>query len=369
MYYSRGLLISMFNKTDFITNFNNKENKNPKSIIKPNVLVIGNGWAGKNFADNLSRDKYNITIVDKNNYFLNTHKMAHSVIEPIKYTPQKSYSYNSFLYSSCPFYSELITTNDKYINDTVTLINQTDRTVSLKGNNTLKYDYLVFALGSEINTFGIKGVQENCLFYKTFEDWKKVEQLYNKNIVIIGGGAVGIELAYKLNQNNNKQITIIEAMDILPGFSENTKKLIKKDLESKNILLLNNSKVKEVANNGISEKNNNLFIECDVSIWTGGIKPHTLRPDNKYHYNIFNIGDNSVNKPYTAQKAKQEGKQLANYFNTCFNEKYSLNNFKYNDKGKIIHTNDGLYIEVCDKYTMWLPKIFTPLIDTIIDLI
>ena len=356
MYYSRGLLITRFNKMDFITIFNKKEyeNNNANPIYKPDVLVVGNGWAGKNFADNLSRDKYNITIVDKNTYFLNTHKMAHSVIEPIKYTPHR----------------KLIITNDKYINDTVIQINRTERTVSLKENNKLNYDFLVFALGSEINTFGIKGVQENCLFYKTFEDWKKVEQLYNKDISIIGGGAVGIELAYKL-KTNNEQIIIIEAMDILPGFSENTKKLIKKDLERKNILLLNNSKVNKVAkkDNDLSIQTINGDIDCNVSIWTGGIKPHSLRLANMYNYNIFNIGDNSVNKPCTAQKAKQEGRQLANYFNSDFDEKYSINNFKYNEKAKIIHTNDGLYIELSDKYTMWLPVLFTSLIDTIIDLI
>ena len=82
---------------------------------------------------------------------------------------------------------------------------------------------------------------------------------------------------------------------------------------------------------------------------------------------VFIIGDNSTIRPPTGQKAKQEGRWLAKYFNSGFDDKYS--DFKFKDKGKIIHTNDGMFIELCDKCTIWLPKYFDWIIYKIIEIL
>jgi NADH dehydrogenase FAD-containing subunit len=38
------------------------------------------------------------------------------------------------------------------------------------GETKLSYDYLVYAVGADNNTFGTKGVKENCRFLKEVED-------------------------------------------------------------------------------------------------------------------------------------------------------------------------------------------------------
>jgi NADH dehydrogenase FAD-containing subunit len=324
-----------------------------KPKIKPNVLVLGNGWAGSNFSSGLDKSKYNLTIVDKNDYFLETHKMS-SNYNPIK---------------------QVHIPNSKFIKDKVKEIDTKNKLVILS-DMQIKYDYLVFALGSRINTFNIPGVDTHCYFYKTIDDLKLISELKNTTVSIIGGGVAGIELGYKIfaNNQNISNIKIIEAQDILPGFSKITIDKIKKDLDSKGIRLELNCKVNE-----ISELNSNSNIKYAIStsidgeqvifyenniIWTGGIKPHELKPD--ITPDVFIIGDNSALEPRTAQKAKQEGKWLAKYFNNGFDDAYA--NFKFKSSGKIIHTNDGFYIEICDKCTIFLPKYFDWIIYKIIDM-
>lgn len=337
-------------------------------VNKKNVVVLGHGWAGKEFVNNLDRKKYNITVVDKNDYFLETHKMCSSN-PPIKKINEMN-TFSTYLSNICPFFSNVIVNNPKYINDEVREIKPKCNSV-LTNNKQINYDYLVFALGSEVNTFNIPGVEENCLFYKTYYDWNRLSVINNKDITIVGGGAVGIELAYKMKKQNNK-VTIIEAMDILPGFSEKTKEKVKKDLYKKGILLETDTKVYSI------EKNDVKFMYIDVDfknscyhdycIWTAGIKPHSLKTyEVNNSHNIFMLGDNSNYKPYTGQKTKQEGKHLADYFNNNdnnisdggFKMNYHLNGFKFNEICKIIHGDDMLFIEAntrCGLITFTIPS-------------
>lgn len=336
--------------------YNNKKNNNSE-LYKPNVLVVGNGWSGHSFSKSLDKNKYNLTIIDKNYYFLETHKMS-SNFNPIK---------NVFI------------SNSKFIQDEVKEIDTKNNQVVLQ-NTKLKYDYLVFALGSEVNTFNIPSANKYCMFYKNVEDLIMINELKKNYINIIGGGAVGIELAYKLYKQGNV-INIIEAFDILPGYSENTKNKIKKDLENKKkIHLFNNCKVTAIIPNevlsihhpnrlyAIKAIRNNLedmYFPYETAIWTAGIKCHRLKPEQKD--NVFIIGDNSRNGPPTAQKAKQEGEWLAKYFNNSLDDKYK--NFEFKGKGKIIHTDDGMFIEFSSNCTLWLPECFNWIIYKIIDLL
>lgn len=44
----------------------------------------------------------------------------------------------------------------------------------LVSSTTVNYDYLVFAVGAEVQTFNIPGVKENACFMKELEDAEKV---------------------------------------------------------------------------------------------------------------------------------------------------------------------------------------------------
>ena len=46
---------------------------------KKEVVVVGYGWAGKSFSDKIDTNKYNVTVISKTNYMLNTTKLKNSI--------------------------------------------------------------------------------------------------------------------------------------------------------------------------------------------------------------------------------------------------------------------------------------------------
>jgi len=352
-----------------------------KKYAKKDIIVIGYGWAGKSFCDNIDYNKYNVQVVSKTDYMLNTPKLKDSIISTT----------NKQLYKASSM-------KDLKINiDEVSSININKNNIQSK-SNVYSYDYLVVALGGEVNDFNIKGVKENCCFLKTKDDLYNLrKQLYNNNnkpidnlenwkpfkinkqIVIMGGGPVGIELAFQLSKHCD-DIKIIEGLDkILPMFSDEAKEKVKKELEKENIKLILGNQVTKVEPNMIysNEKIRNETIErhhyYDVAIWNCGIKSNSIIkqltdqrsvPVNEnfmFKDNVYVVGDLVASKeigPPTAQNAKQQGEYLANHFNNDFKSKP----YKFIEKGRLIHTKDSIIVD-SQLGVFSMPKIMEPIFD------
>lgn len=330
---------------------------------KKEIIVVGYGWAGKSFCDKIDTNKYNVTVVSKTDYMLNTTKLKNSLLDKeddkLKIT------------------SKLEKIN--FINDECKDILQTQNMIKTK-DKTINYDYLIVAIGSENNDFGVKGVKEHCYFLKSIDDVNNIKNQFdnnnlNKQIVIMGAGPNGLELAFELSKKY-KNIKIVEAMsEILPMFSDETKLIVKNELEKNGIQLILDNQVMKIDKNMITAKRYNIFF--DTAIWTCGIKPNSLlqkinknkfvvdKHFNYYRGNIYGLGDIVASKelgPPTAQNAKQQGHYLANYFNNNLQGEP----YEYKEKGKIIHSKDWIIIEVNGYGTWKLPLFFQPIIDYII---
>jgi NADH:ubiquinone reductase (non-electrogenic) len=364
---------------------------NKKFEKKKDVVVVGYGWAGKSFCDNLDQKKFNLHVISKTNYMLNTPKLKESIIRD---------------------------TNDLMIPQTVpTFINESVKDINLKNKAvttdsvTKYYDYLVFAVGSEVNDFNVPGVKENCYFLKNKDDLENLRtNLFDKNkfrdendmkntlpyqinkrIAIMGAGPAGIELAFELSKHC-KDVYIIEALDkILPMFSDEAKDKVKDELQKANIKLVLGNQVSKVEPNMIysKEKIGNDLMDrnwfYDIAIWNCGVKPnpivskiihptqnkvitygnfqvHNLPDGLRGDENkVFAIGDIVASKEYgppTAQNAVQQGKHLAQYFNNNFQGE----DYKFYEKGKIIHTHDKLIVD-SKLGVLVLPKIVKPVFD------
>jgi len=332
---------------------NNKRNN------KKNVIVVGYGWGGRSFCNCIDTNKYHVTIVSKTDEMLNTTKLKNSIIDK---------NDDKLLLSD---YSK---NKINFINEECVDINKNDKIITTN-NNLYKYDYLVVAVGTENNDFGVSGVKENCYFLKSIEDLYKLKNSIdidkNKNIVILGGGPNGIELAFQLSKKFNN-IKIIEAMnDILPMFNHKTINIVKEELDIANIKLQLYNKVEKIDKNFINTTNNKY--PYDLSIWTCGIKPNSLikkltnerfivNSNLQFYDSIYAIGDIIASKdhgPPTAQNAKQQGEYLAKYFNNNFKDDKG---YKYKEKGKIIHTKDWIIMET--KYGSFrLPYFIEPILD------
>jgi NADH:ubiquinone reductase (H+-translocating) len=230
---------------------------------------------------------------------------------------------------------------------------------------TFSYDTLVMAIGSVSNSFGIKGVEEHCLFLDTtsqaFKFQKQLVESYIKNhagadatknkqlsIAIVGGGATGVELSaelhhvtnllavYGLNESSNVKLTIIEAAPLLlPALPGKLALATQDQLAKLEIDLKLGCRVIEVTKKGIKTLDGET-IPADLKVWAAGIKApdwikrldglatnqinqlivdETLKTNDD---NIFAIGDCAAcpwpghkgNVPPRAQAAHQQATTL-----------------------------------------------------------
>nr|MBA4166250.1 FAD-dependent oxidoreductase [Chitinophagaceae bacterium] len=124
------------------------------------IIIVGGGFAGLNLSKKLANHKdMNVTLVDKNNYHF---------FPPLLYQVSTSFIEASNI--SYPFRRMF---QDKpnlrfYLGELVK-INPEANTVEFD-TGTLEYDYLVLAMGTETNYFGMENVKKNALPMKSIDD-------------------------------------------------------------------------------------------------------------------------------------------------------------------------------------------------------
>jgi NADH dehydrogenase FAD-containing subunit len=237
---------------------------------------------------------------------------------------------------------------------------------AMSGKFSLGYDYLVLAVGSVPNTFGIPGA-ETCKFLKTYDDMINLRRIVKNDdpdsINIIGAGPTGVELALALAQSQRgTHVRLIEAAKgILGGFSKDTKAAVMKELEAHSLqvelgVTVSSIDEKYVIENGGDKK----VFPNDLTVWTSGVKPSPLvesltgigckfTADSNFlvkgYKNIYAIGDLVASRelgPPTAQNARAQGVYLAEHFNGGF---APATGYTYKEKGKILHGADKIYVE------------------------
>ncbi len=182
--------------------------------------------------------------------------------------------------------------------------------------HNLNYDYLVLATGAKVNYYGIPGLRENALTFYTLEDIKKLQQVPAGEILIIGGGANGVELAAHLAKKlEGEKVKIVEAsFQILPDLDEILRKKAQKRLQKLGVEIICSRRLAKVEKdmvffeNGESLKYNNL-------IWTGGVTTGQYRVD-KYlrvigESNVFAVGSCSSANPGMVRPAMEQAKIAA----------------------------------------------------------
>ena len=291
----------------------------------PRVLVLGFGWAGKAFVDNLDRSKYNVKVISSSTQRLNQPQM----IENLEARWTKPFA-------DTPIHEETCRSIDPL----------TKMVYCSKAK--CEYDYLVVATGSEPNTFNIPGAAEHTYKLKTAEDAARLKEALTTthDVNIVGSGPTGVELACKL-RTDGKTVAITEAAPtILPGFSEQMRSRVIETLRSRGITLHLNTNITEVRPNPLM-----------LTVWVAGVKPTPLvyaLTDNKplltddrlqltQQPQIYAMGDAVAGRgPPTAQNAKQQGKFLADHFNRDFQTKDS---YKFQEQGRVLDMSDHLLVE------------------------
>ena len=106
-----------------------------------------------------------------------------------------------------------------YINTNIEKVNFNTKTLVSNNEKEYSYDILLIATGSENNKLKLDNNLEDEIYYlRNLEEAKIIKKkIENKNnIVIIGGGFIGLEIASSLSQLN-KKVTLIEIGNQLMG--------------------------------------------------------------------------------------------------------------------------------------------------------
>jgi NADH dehydrogenase len=186
-----------------------------------------------------------------------------------------------------------------------------------KRSISIHYDFLVVALGSETNFFGMADVEKNAYTMKTLNDAvmlrnrviDMLEQAENEtnpilrksflNFVVVGGGFAGIETAgelmdllldarkyYPTIHKEDLKVIVLEAMgEILPGFNKKLadfakKKLIERGIDIQLKKAVTSFDGNEVTIKTLDETPKDSIDQSEVKsiitktlIWTAGVTP------------------------------------------------------------------------------------------------
>ncbi|MDX9918056.1 MAG: FAD-dependent oxidoreductase [Gudongella sp.] len=170
----------------------------------------------------------------------------------------------------------------KFIFDVVTSVDKENKIVNMKGGENLPYDKLIFATGTVPFTPPIPGIDlENVVSVRKDVDYvcelkKKVDAA--KNIVVIGGGFIGVELADEFTKLEGKNVSIVElARNCLSqAFDVEYCEAIESDLRESGITLYTSTGVSEFLGDGKVESvllSTGEKIEADLVFLNIGARP------------------------------------------------------------------------------------------------
>jgi len=268
---------------------------------KKNIVILGAGFGGLRTAMDISRklcrlrllEKYDVTLIDRSDCHIFI-PLIYKVAARPEPEHEKNCSYDiATLIKDFPI---------AFVQGEIVSPDVTSGMIALKDGRTIRADYLVVALGSETNYFGIAGLREHALQLKTIESALQIRAAVsaafaksgNVRIVAGGGGPNGIELAAELcewaniekkkNPTLHVSISIVEAMPtLLPGFAPNVIAIAMRRLARLKISVMTGMKITSVTENEImiagDPKKSDAApanIPFDILIWTGGTKTPDL---------------------------------------------------------------------------------------------
>ena len=279
------------------------------SVSAPRIIIIGGGFAGIRAALDLARSlpvsasEPQITLIAKNEYFEyypGLHKIVGVSEHPTYQIPLADI-----------FPAEKYGNRVRIIIDTVTAVDAHAKTVRLSSTRAtdgsaavLSADYLVLAMGSQTEYFGVQGLPEMAYGFKSVAEAKRlrahVEDLFQKHMktdkaetvvglhmVVVGAGPNGVDLAGELAALDRllaKKYGIVESfvtIDLIEASSrvlsmmpESVSHRVEKRLRSLGINIL--------CNRDLRKEDSWTVVLADMTlgaktlIWTAGITTNEL---------------------------------------------------------------------------------------------
>lgn len=347
---------------------------------KKRIVIVGGGLGGLELAFKLVDDDYQVVLIDKNNYHQFPpliYQVASGGLEPSSI----SFPFRRLFQGKKDFFFrmakvESVNTDKKIINTTV---------------GEIDYDYLVMAFGAKTNFFGNKDIEATTLPMKSVSEAMKLRNTILRNlelalteedparkqalmnIVVVGGGASGVEIAgavaemkkniitrdYPDLDSSQMHIYLVNAVDrLLSAMDPVSSKRAERDLKELHVHIRQPQFATEYKD-GILKTSAGLEIPTQTVIWVSGICANTVEgfPAESIGHagrfltdrfcrvkgvkDVYAIGDVSLvegdeeyplGHPQLAQVAMQQAKTVAKNFKAMSKGK-ELKPFKYKNLG------------------------------------
>jgi NADH:ubiquinone reductase (non-electrogenic) len=240
------------------------------------VVVVGGGFGGLSAALQLAASAADVPVI---------------LIEP-----QERFLFLPLLYELlshelrrwevAPSYSELLAGKGVvWLRDRVSQIDTAAQQLRTESGQQVSYSQLVLATGGKPTTYGIPGVAEHCLGFRSLADVDRLQQLVQQlkqqqrplqRLAIVGAGASGVELACKLADllQGAAVLELIEqGEELLPASRSFNREQAQQALLKRDIRLRTGTRVMAVSATAVSlqRDNSSETLSCDGVIWTGGV--------------------------------------------------------------------------------------------------
>jgi NADH:ubiquinone reductase (H+-translocating) len=264
---------------------------------RPRVVILGGGFAGVGAAKALKKADVDIVLVDKHDYHT-FQPLLYQVATALLEQTSVGHPLRDLFHDQ---------SNLRVHEDNVTEIDLGKREVRFAEMAPLTYDYLVLALGAEVNFFGTAGTPEHAFPMYTLADavrlrkhllerWEaadKDESLAEDgalHVVVVGGGPTGVESAgalaelYRSNfaedypdlSRDHARITLVEASPQLFGmFKEKLRDYTKQALEERGVEVVLGELVESVEPTRVRLKSGKV-LEAHTLVWGAGLQANPI---------------------------------------------------------------------------------------------
>jgi len=260
-------------------------------------VILGGGFAGVGAAQHLKDADVDIVVVDRHDYH---------TFQPLLYQLATGLLETSAVGHSL---RDLIHRQDNAAvhKTTVTKVDLDARTVELAEMEPLTYDYLVLALGAEVNFFGTEGAAEHAFPMYTLGDAMRLkEHVLQKweaadkdpalvddgalNVVVVGGGPTGVETAgamaelyrgdfakdYPQVSPDAARIVLVEAgPEVFAMFKPDIRAYTEKALKKRTVEVMTGELVESVSPTRVSLKSGTV-LDAHTLVWGAGLQANAL---------------------------------------------------------------------------------------------
>ncbi len=265
------------------------------------IIILGAGFGGLQTARSIARgikknnltEQYKVILIDKNSY----HTFTPTLYEIATTTDMIASNSQLKRIVALPITEIIDGLPIEFIQSTVTQIDPMKAELRFESGTALSFDWLVLALGSQVNYFNIPGLAQHSLPLKTFVDALHIreeiiqrvekEERPSVKVIIGGGGPTGVELACEIKNllkelpriargQCTDSVTIIDGgQTILPAFSKGIISRAQNRLTRIGVGVMTGELIQSAEEKEVILKSGKRA-QYDILVWTGGVAPNHL---------------------------------------------------------------------------------------------